>query len=170
MSMEDIYLITGSNQGERWETLMAAKAELEEGVGPLVAESAVYETAPWGKTDQPAFLNQVLHFRASILPADLLQLCLRIERKHGRKRRVQWDARTLDIDILFFGQQVIIEEDLIVPHPHLHERRFVLEPMNSLASEWIHPVMNLSVRRLLELCNDKLPVHVYSPSGNSSIS
>lgn len=170
MSMEDIYLITGSNQGDRWETLMAAKAELEEGVGPLVAESAVYETAPWGKTDQPAFLNQVLHFRASILPADLLQLCLRIERKHGRKRRVQWDARTLDIDILFFGQHVIIEEDLIVPHPHLHERRFVLEPLNNLIPNWVHPVLNLSVRQLLTLCDDKLPVHIYPSPDDGSVS
>ena len=170
MSMEEIYLITGSNQGERWETLMAAKTALAERVGPLMNESNVYETAPWGNTSQPAFLNQVLHFQTRLLPMPLLEVCLDIERIHGRRRRKQWEARTLDIDILFYGHDVIIEEGLIVPHPHLHERRFVLEPLNCLAPNWVHPVLNLPVRQLLDLCSDSLPVHVFSPPNHSSAS
>ncbi len=170
MNMADIYLITGSNQGERWTILNTAKKALLERVGAIVNESAIYETAPWGKTDQPAFLNQVLHLQTELPPTELLNVCLTIEHEHGRRRRQQWEARTLDIDVLFYANEVIIEEGLIVPHPHLHERRFVLEPLNSLAPDWVHPVLNLPVRQLLEFCEDKLPVQVFTPPTNSSAS
>jgi 2-amino-4-hydroxy-6-hydroxymethyldihydropteridine diphosphokinase len=170
MSMADIYLITGSNQGDRFAILNAAKMALSERVGNIISETAIYETAPWGKTDQPSFLNQVLHLQTALMPAELLNVCLGIEKEHGRRRKQQWEARTLDIDILFYNQEVIIEEGLIVPHPHLHERRFVLEPLNALIPNWVHPVLNLSVRQLLALCHDKLPVHIFTPPDNGSAS
>jgi 2-amino-4-hydroxy-6-hydroxymethyldihydropteridine diphosphokinase len=170
MSMANIYLITGSNQGDRFAILNAAKMALSERAGNIINESAIYETAPWGKTNQPSFLNQVLHLQTQLMPSHLLNVCLGIEHEHGRRRRQQWEARTLDIDILFYGQDVIIEEGLIVPHPHLHERRFVLEPLNSLAPDWIHPVLNLPIRQLLDFCDDKLPVHVFTPPANGSAS
>lgn len=160
--MNGIYLITGSNQGERLVTLNSAKDQLEKHVGVLKKASAIYETAPWGKTDQAPFLNQVLFIETELEAPQVLEACLSIERQHGRIRKKQWEARTLDIDILFFGNEVIIEEGLIVPHPHLHERRFVLAPLMELAPELVHPVLNLSVTQLLNLCEDHLPVSIYS--------
>lgn len=160
--MNGIYLITGSNQGDRLATLRSAQEHLAQQVGKVIKTSSVYETAPWGKTDQASFLNQVIYLESNLDAMTVLRKCLAIERFHGRIRKKQWEARTLDIDILFYNQEVIIEKGLIVPHPHLHERRFVLEPLFELAPDWVHPVLNLSISQLVQLCEDHLPVSIYT--------
>ena len=100
-----------------------------------MACSSVYETAPWGITDQPAFLNQVLRLSTTLSPGALLRIILQIEEQMGRVRVRKWGQRLIDIDILFYGNSVIAEEDLVIPHPGIAERRFVLEPLVEIAPQ-----------------------------------
>jgi 2-amino-4-hydroxy-6-hydroxymethyldihydropteridine diphosphokinase len=103
----------------------------------VVATSSLYRTAPWGKTDQPAFLNMVALLRVSVTPRALLNLCLDIERQQGRDRAEKWGPRVLDLDVLTYGDEVIAEEGLVIPHPHLHERTFVLVPLVEMAPDTV---------------------------------
>ena len=103
----------------------------------VVATSSVYRTAPWGKLDQPVFLNMATLLRVTISPRALLDLCLSIERDHGRARLEHWGPRTLDIDVLTYGDQVVEEPGLTIPHPRLHERAFVLTPLAEIAPDTV---------------------------------
>jgi 2-amino-4-hydroxy-6-hydroxymethyldihydropteridine diphosphokinase len=152
------YLLLGSNLGDRKLMLQAARTRIEVLAGPVVASSALYETAAWGKTDQPSFLNQALAIDTTLEPTLLLTTLLAIERSMGRIRAEKWDARPIDIDILFYDDQVIQRADLVIPHPAMAERRFVLEPLNEIASEFKHPESGLTVNQLLEQCADPLEV------------
>lgn len=116
----------------------------------LVDQSAVYETAAWGKTDQGDFLNVVCQLETDLSPQELLQSCQSIEGQLGRIRYEHWGPRTIDIDILFYGYQIIDEEDLQVPHPYLQDRAFVLVPLNDLARSFIHPLLKQSIADLLQ--------------------
>ena len=132
MASEPVFatLSLGGNVGDLREAFRFAldRLALTEGV-EVVATSSVYRTAPWGKTDQPAFLNMAALLRVSLSPRALLNLCLDIEQQRGRDRAEKWGPRTLDLDVLTYGEQVIAEEGLIIPHPHVHERVFVLVPL-----------------------------------------
>ena len=132
MASEPVFatLSLGGNVGDVREAFRFAldRLALTEGV-EVVATSSVYRTAPWGKTDQPAFLNMAALLRVSLSPRALLNLCLDIEQQRGRERAEKWGPRTLDLDVLTYGEQVIAEEGLIIPHPHVHERAFVLVPL-----------------------------------------
>lgn len=158
MTTEKIFLLTGSNLGRREAYLQEAKNKLTEILGAPIAVSALYQTAAWGKTNQPAFLNQVLVFEPSVPAETLLQTILLIEKKMGRQREEKWAERNIDIDILFYGSQVIQIPHLQIPHPHLHQRRFTLEPLAEVAPLFVHPVFNKSLRQLLADCTDKLEV------------
>ena len=118
----------------------------------------MYETASWGDTAQHPFLNQVLYLETTLDAESILQTCLSIEKKIGRIRGAKWDARIIDIDILFFNNDIIENEQLKIPHPFLHLRRFVLTPLHEIAPHLIHPILKQSITQLLQICEDVLDV------------
>jgi 2-amino-4-hydroxy-6-hydroxymethyldihydropteridine diphosphokinase len=143
-----IFLALGSNLGDRSANLRAAIAALPP-VVRVMQESLVYETAPWGFADQPAFLNMALKGNTSLGPVELLQELRNLETRLGRLPAVRWGPRLIDMDILFYADLVLDIQGLVIPHPHLHERAFVLVPLADLAPDLIHPVFCRSVRELL---------------------
>jgi 2-amino-4-hydroxy-6-hydroxymethyldihydropteridine diphosphokinase len=154
------YLSLGSNLGDRRANLGAAIERLRE-LGNLTATSSVYETAPVGDVRQPDFLNCAVELETDKMPRQLLAATMEIERSLGRRRQAAASTpttakgpRTIDIDILLFGSSVIKTAELTVPHPALHERRFVLEPLAEIAPEFRHPVFKRTIREL----RDALPV------------
>ena len=157
-----IYLALGSNLGDRSANLQAAIAALPPGVRVL-RESPVYETPPWGLTDQPVFLNMVLKGETSLGPVELLHQLKNLETRLGRQPSVRWGPRLIDIDILFYADLVLEIQGLILPHPHLHERAFVLVPLADLAPDLLHPVFGRSVRDLLAGV-DASGVKIYEPA------
>ncbi|WP_046247295.1 2-amino-4-hydroxy-6-hydroxymethyldihydropteridine diphosphokinase [Hymenobacter terrenus] len=152
------WLLLGSNLGDRAALLRQAQTALVAAAGPIVAESGIYETAAWGREDQPAFLNQALGVRTRLAAADLLTVCLAIEQAAGRERREHWGSRTLDVDILLFGEEIIATPTLTAPHPRLAERRFALVPLAEIASALVHPQLDTTINELLARCPDVLPV------------
>ncbi len=158
-----VYILLGSNLGNRQRYLDEAISGIEKNIAPLEQRSSVYQTASWGNTDQPEYLNQVVLFKSDIPAPDLLHRLLEIERKLGRERNEKWGARTIDIDMLFYGEEVIRIPGLSVPHPHLHERRFVLAPLAEIAPEWIHPVFKQSIKQILGNLKDNLLVQKITP-------
>lgn len=157
--MNEVFLSLGSNQGNREANLLAAGRRLGALLGKPVRTSGIYSTKAWGKTDQPDFLNQVLSFRLAGGKEDwLLARLNETERALGRVRNEKWEPRIIDIDILFSGDRVIHSPSLIIPHPFLHLRRFVLAPLHEIAPELIHPVLKKTIRELLMGCEDNLQV------------
>ena len=152
------YLLLGSNLGDRTALLQVARTQLATTVGKIIATSALYETAAWGREDQPAFLNQALAVRTALSPTGLLAACLATEQQAGRERRERWGSRTLDVDILFFGEAIIATPALCVPHPRLAERRFALVPLAEIAGSRQHPQLRETIDTLLARCADPLPV------------
>ncbi len=159
--MNGIYIITGGNVGRRSDYLREAASRIEDRCGNIVASSSVYESAAWGKTDQASFLNQVLEIESFMKPLELLRACLDIEKTMGRVRNIKWDSRIIDIDILFYGQEIVIEDSLIIPHPHLHARRFALLPMLELVPYFYHPVIEKTIETLALECQDELDVKLW---------
>jgi len=152
------YILTGSNLGNRLEYLMNAKEAIAKTTGPVVHASSIYETAAWGLEDQPSFLNQALEIHTTFSASLLLDRLLKIEEDLGRKRDVKYGPRLIDIDILFFNNEVIEQKGLTIPHPQLHNRRFALQCLGDIAPTFVHPVFNKSVRELLVECVDPLAV------------
>jgi 2-amino-4-hydroxy-6-hydroxymethyldihydropteridine diphosphokinase len=146
--MINVFLLLGSNIGDRAFYLESAIVEIEKQVGTVLKASAVHQTLAWGKTDEPDYLNQVLEVETLLTAQAVLHTILGIEKQLGRERKEKWGARTIDIDILFYGTEVISEPDLMVPHPQLQNRKFTLEPLNEIAPDFIHPVLNLSIADL----------------------
>lgn len=157
--MEGIYLLLGTNLGDREANLAQARTELEARVGDIVVASPLYATAAWGITEQPDFLNQVLCIDTHLAPELLLQTLLQIEADMGRVRKVKWGERLIDLDILYYHNQVIQQERLTIPHPGIPNRRFTLIPLVDIAPQGIHPVLGLSQLALLQQCPDPLEVH-----------
>ncbi len=156
--MNTIFLITGGNIGDKRKNLQTASALINEQVGTIIRSSKIYETEAWGITDQPAFYNQV-HIVESDFPArEVLNKILKIEEDMGRKRTIKNAARIIDIDILFFNEEIVNEQNLVIPHPQISNRRFVLLPLNELAPKMIHPVLKKSIDQLLLQTNDQLQV------------
>jgi 2-amino-4-hydroxy-6-hydroxymethyldihydropteridine diphosphokinase len=152
------YLLLGSNLGDRSKNLQRARQGIREKIGRVITSSSVYMTKPWGKTDQPDFLNQVLEVSTSMEPGDILAGILQIEMDMGRIRAQEWDQRLIDIDILFYGDEVMNHPSLQIPHPRIQERRFTLVPLNEIAPQLLHPVSGKSIRQLLDECTDPLEV------------
>jgi 2-amino-4-hydroxy-6-hydroxymethyldihydropteridine diphosphokinase len=156
--MNSAYLITGGNMGQRNEQLAYAARLIEERCGNVIDRSSLYETGAWGKTDQDSFLNQALVLETSLNARDLLSEILYIENLMGRDRIEKYGPRIIDIDIIFFNHQVIREDGLMVPHPEMAKRRFVLEPLAQVIPAYIHPIYFKTVTELLNECDDTLPV------------
>jgi 2-amino-4-hydroxy-6-hydroxymethyldihydropteridine diphosphokinase len=156
--MINVFLLLGSNLGERNLYLQKAIELIEQGIAPVLEKSAVYETESWGKTDLPDYLNQVIMLQTDLPAQQVLEKILHIEMEMGRKREEKWGSRIIDIDILFYGSQIINEPNLTVPHPELHNRRFTLEPLVVLIPDFIHPVLNRSILELKSNLKDNLIV------------
>ena len=155
MAFNTVFLGLGSNLGDRGANVQQALTDLERWGVKVILSSSLYETEPVGNIDQPRFLNMTVKASTDRSPEDLLTVVLSIERSLGRVRRGKWGPRTIDVDILFYGDRVVGESGLVIPHPRLHERRFVLEPMNEIAPDFVHPVLKKSIKELLNACPDK---------------
>ena len=160
--MDKAYLLLGGNIGNRPANLKKAKHLLENQVGKIVKCSGIYETASWGNTDQPDFLNQVLLIETKLAADKIMEQILLIEKTMGRVRSEKNASRIIDIDILFFNDEVIETKNIIIPHPEIQNRNFVLYPLNELFPQLKHPVLKKTVHELLLQCNDTLAVHIYS--------
>ncbi|ANQ48489.1 2-amino-4-hydroxy-6-hydroxymethyldihydropteridine diphosphokinase [Flammeovirga sp. MY04] len=156
--MSSIILLLGANLGNKLDTLSNAVNFIQDEIGDVKLVSHIYETAAWGKEDQPSYYNQTLCVESDISPEELILITQKIENKLGRVRKEKWGARIIDIDILFYNDIIIDQPNLKVPHPFIQERRFTLEPLTEIIPEFIHPVLNLSISQLLLQCNDPLPV------------
>lgn len=156
--MNRVCFLLGSNEGDRVATLNQAIKLMEEAGVIIRSRSLLYQTAAWGLTEQPDFLNMAIYAETELTAVDLLQVIGEIEVELGRQREVKWGQRTLDIDIIFFNEDIVNFADLTIPHPHMQDRRFVLMPMAEIVPDWQHPVLHKSVAELLEECPDKLPV------------
>ena len=156
--MNSTYLLLGSNMGNSTELLSNAIEQIENKIGPLLLHSNLYATAAWGNTSQPDFLNQVIEVNTQLDATETLKEILSIEKNMGRIRTVKNAPRIIDIDILFFNNEIINQSDLIVPHPEIQNRRFVLTPLHEIAPQMIHPVLNKTIEQLISQCPDQLAV------------
>lgn len=156
--MFSTYILLGSNLGDSKKYISNAIVAIAKKIGLVQAKSALYQTAAWGKLDQPEFINQVIEVKTKLSPQLLLKYILEIEKMLGRERLEKWGARTIDIDILFYDDQIIKELDLIIPHPFLQVRRFTLMPLSEIAPELIHPILLKNISQLLNELDDDLSV------------
>ncbi len=159
--MNNTWLSLGSNEGDRVLWMQKAIDLLSESCGTIVEKSSMYETAAWGLSSQPDFLNMVLQLQTEKTPQELLTKIHTIETTLGRQRDIKWGPRTLDIDILLYNQDMVELPGLTIPHPYLQDRRFTLAPLAQIAPEYVHPQLNKTIRQLLIECPDKLEVHKY---------
>jgi 2-amino-4-hydroxy-6-hydroxymethyldihydropteridine diphosphokinase len=159
--MKAAYLLIGGNLGDRLGFMAAAKEKMKQKGIELIRQSSIYETAAWGITNQPSFLNQVLEIATSLTPEELLYDLLSIEQELGRIRAEKNGARIIDIDILYFERQLIQSAGLSIPHDRIPIRRFVLVPLAELIPDFIDPKTNTSIVKMLKDCPDTLEVAVY---------
>lgn len=168
MTQKTVFLLLGGNLGDREKNISEAKKHISLQIGSIETESSIYQTAAWGVENQPSFLNQVIEVSSLLSAQEILTQIEDIEKKLGRKRYQKWYARTIDIDILYYENEILEEEDntenqtknLKVPHPFLHERRFTLVPLVEIAPHFVHPVLGKTNFELLESCLDKLNVEL----------
>ncbi|GAA3984613.1 2-amino-4-hydroxy-6-hydroxymethyldihydropteridine diphosphokinase [Mucilaginibacter dorajii] len=156
--MINVFLLLGSNLGDRNAFMQQAIVHIETDIAPVLQASDVYETQSWGKANAPDYLNQVLLLQTDLPAQTVLQKILDIELLLGRRREEKWGSRTIDIDILFYGDAVIDEPNLKVPHPEMHKRRFTLEPLAQIAPDFIHPLIKKNILTLKNELIDGLVV------------
>jgi 2-amino-4-hydroxy-6-hydroxymethyldihydropteridine diphosphokinase len=158
----NVYLGIGTNLGDREKNLNEALIQIREHIGRIDQVSSVYKTEPWGFSSENDFLNIVVRVNTRLKPSGLLGRILMTEANMGRLRNDEkYSSRLIDIDILFFGEKRLEIGALVVPHPRLHERRFVLVPLNEIAGDLIHPKLRKSISDLLKECPDKSRVEKY---------
>ncbi len=163
-----VFISIGSNLGDRVSNcrtavrLLGAEDEVD-----VVRESSLYETEPWGMTAQPSFVNSVVEVSTGLSPRELLKVLKAIERRMGRVPGPRWGERVIDLDIVFYGDSVVEEEGLSIPHPHAHERAFVLAPLEEIAPEFVHPVLKVKVSELLSSLGADNGARKIRPSGKS---
>lgn len=148
--MSTVYIGIGSNLGDRHKNCLRAVELLKQSGLSVTKQSSVHETEPWGITDQPAFLNMAVEIETVLLPIELLALLKKIEKDMGRQETVRWGPRIIDLDILLYDDITLNTDALIIPHPLMHEREFVLRPLSELAEDLIHPVLEKKIGELLK--------------------
>lgn len=156
--MNSVFLLLGSNLGHRHKYLNEAIGLISAQISPVIKTSSIYETQSWGKSDAPDYLNQVIILETDMPARDLLHKILIIELMLGRKREEKWGSRTIDIDILFYGDEIINQDGLYVPHPELHNRRFTLEPLAEIAPGLVHPMLGKTISVIKNELKDDLIV------------
>lgn len=162
--MNRAILLIGGNLGDRTGNLKKAVQLIAETAGEVLQTSALYQTAPWGAVDQPDYLNQGVEIRTALDALTLLHTLLEIERKIGRIRQEKWGSRVIDIDLIFFNEEIHSLPELKVPHPQMQFRQFVLVPLLEIVPDYVHPVLHKTVRELAAACPDTLPVNRYQDS------
>lgn len=161
MKAQKVILLMGGNQGRVNEVLDKAIQQVDKSLGKVITRSSLYKTKAWGPVAQPDFLNVAVLIETYLTPQYLLMKLLEIERKAGRRRDVKYGPRTLDIDILFYGNLKINTPDLQVPHPEIQNRRFVLVPLTEILPNLMHPVLLKNMSELLQICPDSLEVTLW---------
>lgn len=159
--MNKVYLQIGSNLGERDRLIFHAVEGISEHVGKINTRSQIYESTPWRVDGQQNYLNQVIEVQTLLSAEDTLVTVLKIENELGRVRIEKWGERLIDIDIIFFNNEIIETPDLCIPHKHMHERNFVLGPLNEIAPDFIHPIYNKTVSELFDKSKDTEKVVEY---------
>jgi 2-amino-4-hydroxy-6-hydroxymethyldihydropteridine diphosphokinase len=160
--MKKAFLGLGSNLGNSEEILSETKKMIGESLGKIVSASSIYETEPWGFISDLKFLNMVLCIETELAPSGIIGRILMIESQLGRIRcEDQNSSRKIDIDILLYDNEIIEEQALTIPHPRMHERKFVLVPLCEIAPELVHPVLKKTMASLLKSCKDKCKVKKY---------
>lgn len=160
--MAVVYLLLGANLGAREIQLHAARNAIAGSVGQIMVRSSVYETASWGNgEEQPDFLNQVIEVLTGLTAEEVLKEINRIEARLGRVRKEKWDARTIDIDILFYDRDQVDLPHLQIPHRYFQDRNFAMIPMNEIAPDLVHPSLGKTVKELLSESKDPLEVRLY---------
>ena len=163
-NMAQLLLLLGANLGNRTQTLSQAADLITTRVGPVIRQSGLYETAPWGVADQPAFLNQVLAVETTLEPEAVLTQTQTIEEGLGRVQHEKWGARTIDIDLLYYDSLILQTNRLTLPHPFLHQRRFTLVPLAEIAPAFLHPVLQKTTVELLADSEDSGEVSIFNSS------
>ncbi len=160
--MNDVFFLLGANLGEPLAQLRGAATALEKRVGTIQKTSSVYASVAWGIEEQPPFLNQILLVSSPLSARAILEEIQQIENDLGRVRLQKWGARTIDIDILYYNNEVVDEEDLRIPHPYIAQRRFTLLPLVEIAPDYVHPTRQVTNKELLQSCEDDLHVQLFS--------
>ncbi|MDX1652147.1 MAG: 2-amino-4-hydroxy-6-hydroxymethyldihydropteridine diphosphokinase [Brumimicrobium sp.] len=162
-SGKKIFLSLGSNLGERLQNLDRASKRLEQVFKSKLTASSVYESPPWGYESNNAFLNQCVGLKSELSPLEVLQVLQQVENEMGRKRKSNgaYCDRIIDIDLLYYENEHIEEENLKIPHPKIYERKFVLKPLAEIAPNLLDPLKNKEIQDLLTLCNDQSDLILY---------
>jgi len=153
--MNFAYILLGTNLGDKISALQQVINSIQNSGITIQQKSSIYLTSPWGNTNQPSFYNMVIRIETGLLAIQLLDVLLEIEKNMGRERTQKWGERIIDLDILFYNNDIIVLDNLKVPHPALHERMFTLVPLCEIAPNHKHPVFNLNCEKLLKNCTDK---------------
>jgi len=155
MQCNKIYIELGGNEGNRLQLIHDAKQFIKNAGCKILEQSSVFETPPWGFSSNLNFYNQIIKIGTKLNAKELITKLQSIETNLGRVRtKKKYESRTMDIDILFFNNEIIDEKGLTIPHPRLHLRKFVLEPMNEIAPNFVHPVFKTTINQLLKNCED----------------
>ncbi len=158
------FILLGSNMGDREKILQKSIVIIEERCGSVLLSSSLYESEPWGFDAEQCFINQAICIETELSAHNLLEKLLSIEIELGRDREHHYEtyvSRPIDLDIIYYGDMIYNDTDLILPHPRLHLRRFVLEPLCEIAPDYIHPVLRKTNRELREICDDSSEVSLY---------
>lgn len=160
--LQTLFLSLGSNLGNREENLNQAIQLIRQNISTNLSISNIYETEPWGNLNQAGFLNLILKIEnSSLLPHEVLEKIQKIEIELGRVRVEKWGERCIDIDIIYFNDLVLDDTKLVIPHPFVQERKFVLVPLADVAPDWVHPVLQKTTLQMLQDCPDSGWIKVY---------
>ena len=159
--MHTYYLHLGSNKGDRTSYLSNAIKQITAKIGQVTDQSAIYQTEPWGKKDQDEFLNMAIKVESNLVPEDALNAAKKIETDMGSEKKEKWGPRIIDIDILYCNDLIMEKDNLVIPHPHIYERNFVLIPLMEIAGDFIDPVKEMSIEDIFDLCKDESEVLMF---------
>lgn len=159
--MNQTYILLGSNQDDPKVNLEIARAFIEAQVGKIRSQSSLYNTEPWGLKSQPVFINQAIIVDTPLNAIDVLSRCLTFQYTMNADKPLKFGPRIIDVDIIFFNEEIIDTDKLIVPHPRMHERNFVLIPLAEIAGDYLHPIFKKTIRQLQIDCDDTCEVGLY---------